>query len=149
MQCPYCGAEDTRVVDSRPAEGGEAIRRRRECPECANRFTTYERREASLMVQKRDGSVEPFNASKVLTGISYAVADRPVALEIIEGLVQDVESYVHEAGPLVPSEDIGKRVLEGLREIDEIAYLRFASVHKEFEDASDFEREMAALEDGE
>ncbi len=147
MRCPYCEAEDTRVIDSRPAEGGEAIRRRRECPECSNRFTTYERREASLMVQKRDGSVEPFTASKVLTGILYAVADRPVLPDVIDALVRDVEAYAHEAGPLVPSEELGRRVLDGLRAIDQIAYLRFASVHKEFEDARDFEREMAAMED--
>jgi transcriptional repressor NrdR len=99
------------------------------------------------MVQKRDGSVEPFVAAKVLAGISHAVADRPVAPDLIEGVVRDVEAFAQEVGPLVASDDIGKRVLEGLRAIDEIAYLRFVSVHKEFEDARDFEREMAAMED--
>ncbi len=101
------------------------------------------------MVQKRNGSVEPFIAAKVLTGISHAIADRPVDRAVIDDLVREVELYAHEIGPLVPSEAIGKRVLEGLRQIDDIAYLRFASVHKEFEDARDFEREMAALEDDE
>jgi len=148
MRCPFCGAEDTRVVDSRPAEGGETIRRRRECPDCANRFTTYERREVALVVRKRDGSVQPFVAAKIITGISHAMADRPSDPGVVEDLVAEVEAWVQEAGPEVTSDEIGRLVLDGLRLIDEIAYLRFASVHKEFSDASDFHREMAIMDGG-
>lgn len=148
MRCPFCEAEDTRVVDSRPAEAGTTIRRRRECPECGNRFTTYERREVSLVVRKRDGSVQPFVAAKIITGISHAMADRPAAPGAVEALVAEVEAWAQETGPEVSSDDIGRQVLEALRDIDEIAYLRFASVHKEFSDASDFHREMAALDTG-
>jgi len=147
MRCPYCGTEDTRVVDSRPAEAGATIRRRRECESCGNRFTTYERREHAIVVRKRDGSAEPFSPAKVLGGITSALADRAVPRTRLDALVRDIESYAEEAGPEITTEEIGRQVLEGLREIDEAAYLRFASVYKEFEGASDFEREVAALED--
>ncbi len=146
MKCPFCDAADTRVVDSRPAEGGGAVRRRRECAACGNRFTTYERRDAVLVVRKRDGRVEPFSAAKVLAGITAALADRRVAPGALERLVKEVETHVQDLGPEVSSEDVGHLVLERLRELDEVAYLRFASVYKEFEGAVDFEREVAALE---
>ena len=146
MRCPYCGAEDTRVVDSRPAEGGATIRRRRQCESCGNRFTTYERRESVPMVRKRDGRLEPFSAEKVRAGVANALADREVADGAIDALVADIEAYVEAEGE-VGADDIGRRVLEALRHLDEVAYLRFASVYKEFEGARDFEREMAALED--
>jgi transcriptional repressor NrdR len=147
MRCPFCGAEDTRVVDSRPAEGGATIRRRRACEQCNNRFTTYERREAALMVRKRDGRVEPFSPDKVRAGIAKALADRDIAEGALDAVVAQVEAYVEDRGPEVSSEEIGHQVLEGLRRLDEVAYLRFASVYKEFEGAQDFEREMAAMED--
>ena len=147
MRCPFCGADDTRVVDSRPAEGGATIRRRRACEQCGNRFTTYERSEATTVVRKRDGSVEPFSAAKVLAGVSSAVADRQVPSGTLDRLVAEIESFAQERSPEVTTEDVGRRVLEQLREIDEVAYLRFASVYKEFAAARDFEREMAALED--
>lgn len=147
MRCPYCGAEDTRVVDSRPAESGATIRRRRECEACANRFTTYERREHAIVVRKRDGSAEPFSPAKVLAGISNALADRRVPSARLDAIVRDIEAFAEEAGPEITTEEIGHRVLLALREIDEAAYLRFASVYKEFEGASDFEREVAALEE--
>lgn len=147
MRCPYCGAEDTRVVDSRPAEAGATIRRRRECEACANRFTTYERREHAIVVRKRDGSAEPFSPAKVLAGISNALADRRVPSARLDAIVRDIEAFAEEAGPEITTEEIGHRVLLALREIDEAAYLRFASVYKEFEGASDFEREVAALEE--
>jgi transcriptional repressor NrdR len=147
MRCPFCGAEDTRVVDSRPAEGGATIRRRRACEQCNNRFTTYERREAVLMVRKRDGRVEPFSPDKVRAGIAKALADRDIAEGALDAVVAQVEAYVEDRGPEVSSEEIGHQVLEGLRRLDEVAYLRFASVYKEFEGAQDFEREMAAMED--
>ena len=149
MHCPFCDAEDTRVVDSRPADGGAAIRRRRECPECGNRFTTYERREAALVVLKRNGSVQPFSAAKVLRGVSYAIADRPVPPGAVENLVRDVESLAQENGPEITSMQIGQWVLEGLRRIDEVAYMRFASVYKEFAGTRDFQKELAVLEEEE
>jgi len=147
MRCPYCGAEDTRVVDSRPAEAGATIRRRRECENCSNRFTTYERREHAIVVRKRDGSAEPFSPAKVLAGVSKALADRSVPASRLDALVREIEAFAEEAGPEVSTEQIGRGVLEALREVDEVAYLRFASVYKEFEGASDFEREVAALEE--
>ena len=147
MLCPYCGADDTRVVDSRPAEGGSTIRRRRECESCQNRFTTYERREHALVVRKRDGSAEPFSPAKVVSGVSRAMAGRDVVPGTLEGIARTIEAFAEEDGPEVSSAEIGRRVLDALRELDEVAYLRFASVHKEFEGAGDFEREAAALED--
>jgi transcriptional repressor NrdR len=146
MRCPYCSAEDTRVVDSRPAEGGSALRRRRACEVCANRFTTYERRESSLTVRKRDGRIEPFVPEKVRAGVANAVAGREVPPGAIDALVGEIETFVEAEGEAA-TEEIGRRVLESLRHLDEVAYLRFASVYKDFEGASDFEREMAALED--
>lgn len=149
MLCPICGATETRVVDSRPAENGTSIRRRRECESCSNRFTTYERLEPQLVVAKRSGGLEPFSPAKLASGISAALADRPVSGSEIELVVEEIEAAVHQAGPQVSSEDIGHMVLERLRDLDEVAYLRFASVYKEFKDATDFEKEMAALEAGE
>jgi transcriptional repressor NrdR len=140
MLCPACGAPTTRVIDSRPAEGGQTIRRRRECESCAHRFTTYERLEPQLIVRKRDGRLEPFSTAKLVAGISAALADRPVSGSSIERLAD---------GAQVTSEDIGAEVLSRLRALDEVAYLRFASVYKEFQDAADFEKEVAALESAE
>lgn len=147
MRCPHCDAEDSRVVDSRPVESGTAIRRRRACEACGERFTTYERRHAALMVRKRDGRIEPFSADKVRAGVSRAVADRQIPARDLDSLVARIEARVEERGAVVSTEEIGHWVLEGLRSLDEVAYLRFASVYKEFEGARDFEREMAALED--
>ncbi|MCB2224018.1 MAG: transcriptional regulator NrdR [Actinobacteria bacterium] len=146
MQCPFCDAEDTRVVDSRPAEAGRAVRRRRECTECATRFTTYERMESVPVVRKRDGTLEPFDTAKIHSGLAKALADRRVPAGAVEALVRAVEAEVADAGPEVTTDEIGRIVLAGLRPLDEVAYLRFASVYKEFEGAGDFEREMAALE---
>lgn len=146
MHCPQCEAEDTRVIDSRPADEGAAIRRRRSCELCEFRFTTYERRDQVLMVRKRSGVVEPFDASKLSAGVGAALADRPASTTEISSLVSSVEDDVRKAGGTVDSETIGLAVLARLREVDEVAYLRFASVYKEFQGAEDFEREMAALE---
>lgn len=146
MHCPYCLATDTRVVDSRPADHGTAIRRRRECEACAQRFTTYERSEPQLIVLKRNGTREPFQAAKLRRGLESALADRPAALEAIDRLVSAIERALLQEGPLVDSDQIGRSVLEHLREVDEVAYLRFASVYKDFQGASDFEREMAELD---
>jgi len=149
MLCPACGAPTTRVIDSRPAEGGQTIRRRRECESCAHRFTTYERVEPQLMVRKRDGRLEQFSTAKLVAGISAALADRPVSASSIKRLGEEVEASLRAGGAQVSSEDIGAEVLARLRALDEVAYLRFASVYKDFQDAADFEKEVAALESAE
>ncbi|MGD2061685.1 MAG: transcriptional regulator NrdR [Acidimicrobiia bacterium] len=146
MLCPACGASETRVIDSRPAENGSSIRRRRECEGCGYRFTTYERLEPQLMVRKRSGRLEPFSPAKLASGISAALADRPVSGSDIESVVEGIEEAVQEGGPQVSSEEIGRLVLDHLRGLDEVAYLRYASVYKEFQGAADFEKEMAELE---
>lgn len=147
MRCPLCGANDTRVIDSRPAEAGHAIRRRRECGDCRDRFTTYERTEAAIQVRKRSGRVEPFMPDKLRRGIESALADRPVSDRQRLDIVQSIEQALRTMGSPVGSDDIGRLVLEHLRDVDEVAYLRFASVYKEFQGARDFEREMASLEE--
>lgn len=146
MRCPDCQAADTRVIDSRPADDGAAIRRRRLCEACQARFTTYERSERVLMVRKRSGALEEFDAAKLSAGLGAALADRPASALQVATLVSDVEQAVREEGGTVESEQIGRAVLERLRNLDEVAYLRFASVYKEFQGAEDFEREMAALD---
>ncbi len=146
MLCPLCGADDTRVVDSRPADQGASIRRRRACGACGSRFTTYERAEAVLLVRKRDGQIEPFQTAKVRRGFEFALADRPIAADALDGMVERVEHHARAAGPVVDSDVIGRAVLAELRAADEVAYVRFASVYKEFQGLSDFERELAGLE---
>ncbi len=145
MRCPTCSADDTRVIDSRPAEGGSAVRRRRRCETCEHRFTTYERSVPAVQVRKRSGALQPFDPEKVRSGLEAALADRPVAADTMDRLVARTEALFDSASP-VTTDEIGRVVLEGLREVDEVAYLRFASVYKDFQGASDFEREMAALE---
>lgn len=147
MRCPLCLTDDNRVIDSRPAEGGVSIRRRRQCVGCGHRFTTYERIAVTPLVQKRDGRTEPFDARKVRRGIERALADRPVAAGTIEAIVERAEGLYTSGVSTVSASDIGDEVLLGLREIDDVAYLRFASVYKEFQRARDFEREAAALEE--
>lgn len=149
MLCPSCNATDTKVIDSRPAENGLSIRRRRQCDDCGHRFTTYERLEPQLMVRKRNGLLEAFSAPKLASGISAALAARPVSGSDIQTLVEDVETHLRSMGAQVTSEEIGHEVLSRLRRLDEVAYLRFASVYKEFQGAADFEREMAELESAE
>lgn len=145
MRCPVCEADDTKVIDSRPAEGGSAIRRRRSCSECGSRFTTYERGSALLLVRKRNGQLQTFSPEKLSAGVMAAVADRPVSVQAVADLVEGIEAAVSSQPGPVPSEEIGRRVLAGLRDLDEVAYLRFASVYKDFQHAKDFEREMATL----
>lgn len=142
-----CDSDETKVIDSRSAEEGRAIRRRRECLACNHRFTTYERISYQPLVHKRDGRVEPFSADKVRAGIEQALADRPVAAGTVEALVTETEDLFSPDRAVVPASEIGDTVLAGLGAADEVAYLRFASVYKEFTGAGDFEREMAALED--
>ncbi|MGH8874441.1 MAG: transcriptional regulator NrdR [Acidimicrobiia bacterium] len=147
MQCPRCTSQATRVIDSRPAERGTALRRRRSCPECRSRFTTYERVEPVLMVLKRSGRMEPFDSQKLRRGLASALADRPVSPVRIDEIVDEVEAGARTMAPQVPSDALGRALLEHLRVLDEVAYLRFASVYKDFQGARDFEREMAVLED--
>lgn len=147
MRCPMCGAVETRVIDSRAADQGTAIRRRRACGECGHRFTTYERGAPVLQVRKRNGSIEPFSPQKLLKGVEAALADRPVPAAAISDLLDEIEAAAAGFGGPMPSEQIGRLVLDGLRVLDEVAYLRFASVYKGFQDAEDFGREVAALEE--
>lgn len=144
MRCPYCRHADSRVVDSREAEDGQLIRRRRACPECGRRFTTVE--EAVLAVVKRSGVTEPFSRQKVAAGVRKACQGRPVDDDAIALLAQRVEEAVRARGAAeVPSQDVGLAILGPLRELDEVAYLRFASVYRSFDTLDDFEREIAAL----
>jgi transcriptional repressor NrdR len=146
MRCPWCGADDDRVVDSRPADGGSSIRRRRQCNACGRRFSTYERIEdVGLVVRKRDGSRDPFRREKVAAGVLKATKNRPVSDFQVEELVDRVEERLRRKGPEVTSQQVGIEVLRQLRDLDEVAYLRFASVYKDFKEIADFERELGAL----
>lgn len=146
MHCPYCTADDTRVIDSRPAEEGRVVRRRRACEQCGQRFTTFERAAIAVIVRKRDGTLQPFDVAKVRRGVERALTDRPVPPEDVDAFLAGLQRSILAGAPETTSEEIGRRVLEGLRALDEVAYLRFASVYKEFQGAADFEREVAALE---
>jgi len=144
VRCPYCRHPDSRVVDSREAEDGQIIRRRRSCPECRRRFTTVE--EATLLVAKRSGVTEPFSRTKVMSGVRKACQGRPVDEDDIALLAQKVEETVRARGAAeVPSHEVGLAILGPLRQLDEVAYLRFASVYRSFDSLGDFEAEIAAL----
>jgi transcriptional repressor NrdR len=144
MRCPYCRHPDSRVVDSREAEDGQLIRRRRSCPECGKRFTTVE--EAVLAVVKRSGVTEPFSRAKIMSGVRKACQGRPVDEDAIALLAQKVEETIRARGVAeIPSHDVGLAILGPLRDLDEVAYLRFASVYRSFDSLGDFEREIAAL----
>jgi transcriptional repressor NrdR len=142
VRCPVCASLDDKVVDSRLAEDGAAIRRRRECLGCGRRFTTYERvDDVPLLVIKRSGHTEPWERAKVVAGLHAAAKNRPLSEELIDDVALQVEEEVRLAGPEVTSEQVGLAVLEKLRALDEVAYLRFASVYKGFAEADDFTRE--------
>ncbi len=146
MRCPWCGHMEDRVVDSRPAEGGDAIRRRRQCLSCGRRFTSYERVEqAALTVVKRDGTREPWIRDKLLDGLRKALANRPVTSEQLDKVVSRIETRLRRKGPEVTSQQIGVEVLQNLQKLDQVAYLRFASVYKDFQEVGDFERELGLL----
>jgi transcriptional repressor NrdR len=146
MRCPWCGHGEDKVVDSRPAERGEAIRRRRECLSCGRRFTTYERVEQlGLAVTKRDGTTEPWDREKMLAGIRKAIVNRPVTEAQVTALVTRVESRLRRKGPEITSQQIGLEVLQGLQKLDHVAYMRFASVYKDFQEVGDFQRELGLL----
>lgn len=146
VRCPFCAADDDRVVDSRLAEDGVAIRRRRECAACNQRYTTFERiEEATLFVVKRSGEREPFSRAKILLGVRSACKNRPVDEEVMESLVTAVEESMRLLNRDVTSEEIGMATLEGLLDVDDVAYVRFASVYKGFEGTDDFAREIGML----
>ena len=146
MRCPWCGHLEDRVVDSRPAEGGDAIRRRRQCLSCGRRFTSYERVEqAALTVVKRDGTREPWIRDKLVDGLHKALANRPVTSEQLDKVVSRIETRLRRKGPQVTSQQIGVEVLQNLQKLDQVAYLRFASVYKDFQEVGDFERELGLL----
>jgi len=146
VRCPQCSSSDDRVVDSRSAEDGTVIRRRRECTSCSRRFTTYERlEEAPLLVLKRSGGHEPFDRRKIVSGVTAAAKNRPIPEAARETLAAEVEEELRIEGSEVTSERVGWAVLARLRDLDEVAYLRFASVYKGFTAAGDFEREAGLL----
>jgi transcriptional repressor NrdR len=146
MRCPWCTDPHDRVVDSRAADGGAAIRRRRECVRCGRRFTTYERlEEVGVVVVKRDGGREPFDRAKVEGGVAKAIKNRPVTPEQVAQLAERVEERLRRRGPVVTSQEVGIQTLGQLRELDDVAYLRFASVYKDFQELTDFERELGLL----
>ena len=146
MRCPSCGHPDDRVVDSRTAEEGAAVRRRRECLRCGRRFTTFERVESAVItIVKRDGSKEPFDRDKIVSGVAKAIKNRPVTAEEVDALAARVEEKLRRRGPAVTTQEVGIEVLAQLRRLDDVAYIRFASVYKDFQELTDFERELGIL----
>ncbi len=148
MRCPWCLTLEDKVVDSRLADEGAAIRRRRECLACGRRFTTFERLEdVPLVVLKRSGSREPFVRAKLVAGMRAAAKNRPVSAEQLEGIASEIEELLRIEGGELTTARIGQTVLARLRALDEVAYVRFASVYKGFEGAGDFQRELGLLSD--
>ncbi|MBO5575563.1 MAG: transcriptional repressor NrdR [Ruminococcus sp.] len=146
MKCPFCGYEDTKVIDSRPSEGKK--RRRRECTNCGKRFTTYEVVEKPmLMVYKKDGSFEPFDRSKLIKGMQTAIKKRPVSVEQVTALVDNIENtYANKMQTETTTSEIGDMVLHGLKKLDHVAYVRFASVYKDFNDVDSFIQIISELD---
>jgi len=147
LKCPFCGFLDSRVLESRPTDEDTAIRRRRECPRCGRRFTTYERvEETPLVVIKKDGSREMFSRQKILSGMLRACEKRPIPLETLEDAAFDIERALRESGKgEVTSKEIGEMVMAKLRAIDDVAYVRFASVYREFTDLMGFREELERI----
>ena len=147
MKCPYCGWQEDKVIDSRSSQEGDAIRRRRECSKCQRRFTTYEHIEqVPLMVIKKDGRRELFDKKRILTGVMKACEKRPVSMDKIEIMIDEIERYLQKNYEKeVKSREIGELLMEKLRDFDEVAYVRFASVYREFKDLSQFMKEVKQL----
>ncbi len=147
MRCPKCGCEESKVVDSRPSESNDAIRRRRECVKCGYRFTTYERREdMPLLVVKKDGRKETFDRQKLMRGLLAATVKRSVPVEALDRLIDDIESELRDEGVNeVASHDLGSMVLKRLVAVDKVAYIRFASVYRDFKDVDEFSEELRSL----
>src|SRR4051812_3616873 len=147
MKCPFCGHLEDKVIDSRAAGSGDVIRRRRECDQCSRRFTTYERVEDVLpTVVKKDGRREPFDRQKIIRGVRIACNKRPVPIERIEGVADAIEHEAQESERReISASELGERVMVHLRELDEVAYVRFASVYRSFRDVDEFLRELGKL----
>jgi transcriptional repressor NrdR len=146
VNCPQCRSEDTGVIDSRLTEEGKAVRRRRECAKCQHRFTTFERQEApSLIVIKRDGTREPFVRDKLQRGIWLSCTKRPITQEQVDTICGRLEEKWRGEGAEVDSKDIGKDVMKELRTLDQVAYIRYASIHREFKDVEEFKEEVGKL----
>jgi transcriptional repressor NrdR len=147
MRCPFCGNLEDRVIDSRTSKEGDAIRRRRECLACKKRFTSYERVEDVLpLVIKKDGRREPFERNKILTGLKKACEKRPIAIDTLEGIVDSIEKKLINLGVKeIPSSWIGEDVMENLKKLDKVAYVRFASVYRQFKDIDDLMKEVYSL----
>jgi transcriptional repressor NrdR len=147
MRCPYCGADDTQVKDSRPTEDSAAIRRRRVCAECGGRFTTFERVQLrDLTVLKKSGRRVPFDRDKLMRSVQVAIRKRPVESERVERMVSGIVRQLESRGEQeIPAEEIGLLVMEGLRNLDDVAYVRFASVYRDFREAKDFEAFVGGL----
>jgi len=147
MRCPFCGADEDRVVDTRSSQEGRAVRRRRECEACGKRFTTYESIELfPRQVVKRDGRREPYDRQKLLFGIVTACTKRPVNIDTIEAIVDRIEQRLEESGRVeVESRWLGEQVMGELQEVDEVAYVRFASVYRQFKDVTEFMNELRGL----
>lgn len=149
MRCAKCGCEDSKVIDSRPSEANDAIRRRRECMSCGYRFTTYERcEELPLTVIKKDGSRETFDRAKIMRGLVTATVKRDISISRLENLIDDIESELRDRGMLeVKSPALGEMVLRKLLELDKVAYVRFASVYRDFHDVDEFAEELRDMAD--
>ncbi len=143
MVCPFCNADDTAVIDSRRNSEGSSIRRRRKCPKCDSRFTTYEKTEIELIVEKRSGNLEEFQYEKLQKGIESAFGGQDITEKQLKALVDNIYTEIKDQGKKITSKFIGEKVLEHLKKVNEVAYLRYASVYKEFSEASDFEKEVA------
>lgn len=149
MRCPRCGFSESKVVDSRPSENNDAIRRRRECAKCGFRYTTYERcEETPLIVIKRDGRKETFERQKLMRGLFAATVKRNVDVSVLNGLIDDIEAELRDGGITeVSSIDLGNMVMKKLMKVDRVAYIRFASVYREFKDVDDFMEELRSIAD--
>lgn len=148
MRCPFCGLQDSKVLETRPADDGFSIRRRRECLECQNRFTTFEKvDDLPLLVIKKDGRREPFDRHKILSGLIRACEKRPISLETLENMVGEIERAIKNNSfkREVTTSEIGEMVMERLKDLDEVAYVRFASVYREFKDINTFVNEIESL----
>jgi transcriptional repressor NrdR len=148
MRCPFCAAIEDKVVDTRPSDGDQVIRRRRECIACGRRFTTYERVDEVLpLVIKKDGRREPFDRAKILSGFKKACSKRPVPVEVLESAADKIERSLEAGDKEIPSSRIGDAVMDALRDIDEVAYVRFASVYRSFRDVNELMNELKSLVD--
>lgn len=147
MKCPFCGDTESKVVDSRPTDEGTVIRRRRECTRCSKRFTTYEKIEnVPILVIKKDGRREAFDSNKILTGLVKACEKRPVTMEQLESVVEEIEKHIYNSlRKEITSKEIGELVMERLKSLDEVAYVRFASVYRQFKDINTFIEELEKL----